>query len=93
MKQQFGQQLVSLSLSKVKITNMESIFKFLRLNPHIDELDLSDADLNSKKIYLLTKALCMHEFDISKLDLSRNKQINDKDCICLKNLFSKKSSV
>ena len=51
---------------------MESVFKFLKLNETIDELDLSDAELNSKKIYLLAKGLVMKDFEISKLDLSKN---------------------
>ena len=73
--------------------NMESIFKFLRLNNTIDELNLSDSNLDSKKIYKLTKALVQKEFKISKLDLSRNPSIKDRDCVTLKNLFSKKTSV
>ena len=36
---------------------MESILKFMRLNETIDELDLSNSELNPKKVYLLAKAL------------------------------------
>ena len=36
---------------------MESILKFMRLNETIDELDLSNSEFNSKKVYLLAKAL------------------------------------
>ena len=36
---------------------MESILKFMRLNETIDELDLSNSEINSKKVYLLAKAL------------------------------------
>ena len=93
MKDSFGRYLTSLKLSGVKILNMESVFKFLRLNETIDELDLSNAELNSKKIYLLAKGLVMKDFEISKLDLSNNQAIKDKDCTTLKNIFSRKSSV
>ena len=72
MKSSFGRVLTSLKLSGVKILNMESVFKFLKLNETIDELDLSDAELNSRKIYLLAKGLVMKDFEISKLDLSKN---------------------
>ena len=73
--------------------NIESIFKFLMLNTTIDGLNLSNSNLDTKKIYKLTKALVKKEFEISKLDLSRNPSIKDKDCVTLKNLFSKKTSV
>ena len=72
---------------------MESILKFMRLNETIDELDLSNSEFNSKKVYLLAKALVQKEFEIRKLDLSNNKAIKDKDCITLKNIFSRQSSV
>ena len=93
VKSSFGRMLTSLKLSGVKILNMESVFKFLRLNETIDELDLSNAELNSKKIYLLAKGLVMKDFEISKLDLSNNQAIKNKDCVTLKNIFSRKSSV
>ena len=51
---------------------MESIVKFLRLNTHIDELNLSNSNLDSGKIVKLTRALVKKDIGISKLDLSRN---------------------
>ena len=51
---------------------MESIVKFLRLNPTIDKLNLSNTNLDSGKIVKLTKALVKKEVGIRELDLSRN---------------------
>ena len=59
--------------------------------PHY--LNLSSAQIDVKKITVLSRDISSRAISITNLDLSYNKDITDKSCRALGNIFSSKSSV
>ena len=82
-----------LNLKDTKIEHVESVIKYVRLMKRFKSLKLSNANINTKKVTALSRDISSRAISLTMLDLSHNKEINDKSCRAIRAIFSSKSPI
>jgi len=82
-----------LELNDLKIQNIESVLKYIRLTKYVKSLDLSCTNLSVNAYRKIVSALASREINLNRLNLSRNERIDNEVCMILSSLFSENSPI